>query len=192
MQKKLPSKPLSRNQQVQKLKLFNEKIDLIRRGRFAALVSRPDHGFTLSLAAGAPMTVEKRGADEESTLALVTTLRFFVQERDGVTIAQIADLYDALPVEELAKTSAREAANANEEYLSRPCGVGLNGTNYTNREIFDIFMYGGLAHANEEKRPKYKTLMGSPAAPMMQFLFEDTAVSALLTASQTTALTSLL
>jgi hypothetical protein len=40
-------------------------------------------------------------------------------------------------------------------------------------------MYGGLAHANEDKRPQYEEWMRGPAAPIMQFLFEDIAASIL-------------
>jgi hypothetical protein len=168
---------LSTTEQIQRLKLFNEKIAIVRRGRFRGLVFRPDHGVSISFGSGAPMDIEKRGADEDSTLALVTTLRFFVQERDGITLEQLADLYETLPVEERAKTSARGAANANNEYLERPCGFGLNGDSCTNREVFEIFMYGGLAHANEDKRPKYEERMRGTAAPIMQFIFEDIAAS---------------
>jgi hypothetical protein len=198
MPRKSPLEPLSTSQQIQKLKLFNEKIEVVRRGRFATLVSRPDHGFTIKFGSGAPMDIEKRGADEESTLALVTTLRFFVQERDGISLRQIAHLYEMLAVEERAKTSARGAANANDEFLDRPCGfglnvtshtvdqlvdgyygAGLNGDSHTNREVFEIFMYGGLAHANAEKKLKYDEWMRGPFAPMMQYVFEDIAATIL-------------
>jgi hypothetical protein len=179
MPKNSPPKLLSTPEQIQKLKLFNQKIQLLKRGRFAALVDRTDHGITLNISAGVPMTTEKRGADEESTLALVTTLRFFVQERDGITLGQIADLYESLPVEEQAKTSARGAANAIDEFLERPCGIEIQGKSYSNRDVFEIFMYGGLAHANDDKRPTYEEWMKMPLAPLMQFIFEDTAATIL-------------
>jgi hypothetical protein len=125
---------LTTPEKIRRLRLFNDKIEVVRRGRFSALVSRPDHGITINFGSGVPMDIEKRGADEESTLALVTTLRFFVQERDGITLGKIADLYETLPVEERAKTSARGAAIANDEFLDRQCGFGLNEGHYSNRE----------------------------------------------------------
>lgn len=36
--------------------------------------------------------IEKRGADEEAILALATTLRFFVQERDGISLWLVEQL----------------------------------------------------------------------------------------------------
>src|SRR5665647_1893186 len=41
---KKPSKPLSMSEMLQKLKLFNEKIETVRKGRFVPQVFRPDHG----------------------------------------------------------------------------------------------------------------------------------------------------
>ncbi len=40
-------------------------------------------------------------------------------------------------------------------------------------------MYGGLAHANEDKEPRYREWMKGEAAPIMQFLFEDIAAQIL-------------
>ena len=82
-------KALSTAEKIQRLNLFNYKLEVVRRGRFRTLVTRPDHGITIRFGSGAPMEIEKRGADEDSTLALVTTLRFFVQDRDGITLEQM-------------------------------------------------------------------------------------------------------
>ncbi len=135
------SRTMAIAEKIQKLRLFNEKIEMMRRGRFASLVSRSDHGVTLSISSEAPMAIERRGADEDSTLALAATLRFFVQPKDGITLLQIADLYETLPIEERAKTSARAAAEANGVFLDRLCEFGLNGETFTNREIFEVAGY---------------------------------------------------
>src|SRR5438552_9626672 len=54
--------------------------------------------FAMNFHGEKPLTIEKRGADEEAILALATTMRFFVQETDGISLRQIAEIYESLPV----------------------------------------------------------------------------------------------
>jgi hypothetical protein len=166
---------LTADQKAGKLRLFNEKIEVLRQGRFVPQVFQPDHRVSLHFGHDRPLTTEKCGADQEAVLALATTLRFFVQERDGVNLDQIAGLYESLPVEDRAKTSARVAADGLKRYLDSPSGMGLDGENLTNRRIFEVFMYGGIAHANDDKRPEYEKWIRSPIAQVLQWHFEDIA-----------------
>src|ERR1035441_2037719 len=106
MKKPNQPKPMSVAEKLQKLKLFNEKVDVVRRGRFFQQVS-PEHSVKIHFGQNEPLKIEKRGADEEAVLALAITLRFFVQPGDGIMLKQIADIYDSLPVEDMAKQSAR-------------------------------------------------------------------------------------
>ena len=168
-----PSKSLSMSEMLQRLKLFNEKIETVRRGRFVPQVFRPDHGVTLNFATEKPLKVEKRGADEDAILALAITLRFFCQEKDGISLRQIADIYESLPVEEMDKKSARSAADSVDKYLNTPFPFVINGGAITKRRLFEVFMYGGLAHANDDKRLEYQNWIKSPIVSMMQFYFED-------------------
>jgi hypothetical protein len=161
------------SEMLQKLKLFNEKIETVRRGRFVPQVFRPDHGVTLNFATEKPLTVGKRGADEDATLALAMTLRFFYQPGDGINLWQIANIYESLPVEEMDKKSARSAVDSVEEYLNTPFPFVINGEAITKRRLFEVFMYGGLAHARNDKRLEYENWIKSPIASMMQFYFED-------------------
>ena len=79
-------------------------------------------GFTINFEADMPLNVEKRGPDEDAVLALVTSLRFFVQPRDGISLEQIASLYDSLPVEERARESARSTVESLRNYLDSSLG----------------------------------------------------------------------
>jgi hypothetical protein len=45
-----------------------------------------------------PVKFEKRGSTREATLALVSLLRLFLQPRDKISLWEIADLYERLPV----------------------------------------------------------------------------------------------
>jgi hypothetical protein len=163
---------LSTSEVLKKLKLFNEKIDTVRRGRFVPQVFRPDHGVALTFATEKPVTVQKRGADEDAILALAATLRFFVQQRDGISLWQIADIYEGLAVEEMDKESARSSVDSVDKYLDTPCPFLIDGKAITKRHVFEVFMYGSLAHANDDKRLEYEKWTKGPVADMMEFYFE--------------------
>jgi hypothetical protein len=177
---KAMAKLLSTAEKLKKLKLFNDKIGVLRRRNFIPQVFRPDHGFTLKMdfetqKPQEQLTLEKRGADEEALHAFVTTLRFFVQPKDGIKIEQIAEIYESLPVEEKAKQSARAAADGVNSYLDSATGLNFYGENITRRRLFEVFMYGNLAHANDDKRSEYETWMQHPlAAAIMPTIFEET------------------
>ena len=160
---------------IQRLRLFNEKADTVRRGSFLEKVSRDDHGVTLHLRAGAPLSVEKRGVDEEATLALALTLRFFVQPRDGISLQQVAQVYESIPVPTKYSQSARSAADSVERFLDQPTGLVFQNSPITNRRLFEVFMYGGLAHANDDKRDEFERWTRGPFREMMYYYFEDIA-----------------
>jgi hypothetical protein len=73
----------------------------------------------------------------------------------------------------MAKKSARSAVENVDKYLDGGLGFALNGEVTTNRRLFEVVMYGGLAHANDDKRIEYDRWMKGPAAKFMQFFFED-------------------
>lgn len=160
--------------EITRLCLFNEKAELLRRGRFVSQVLRPDFGFTMKFRENEPTDVERRGADEEATLAAAITFRFFIYERDGIELGQIAELYETLPVSDEEKRRARVAADSVKAFLDSPLEIGVNGKTMSKRRLLYVFMYGGLAHANADKRDEYEKWTKSELAPIMQCLFEET------------------
>ena len=164
-----------------RLKLFNEKAKTLHGRKFIPQVS--NNRFMWSLSADeVTVTYETQGPDEESRLAVVSTLRMFVQPRDGISIPQIAELYEALPVEvdPKAKESARRAADSLKEYFAQHTGITFQGDVLTNGRLFEVFMYGDLAHANDDKRADYEKWMKHPAATPILPVFFDEIVGVLL------------
>ena len=53
------------------------------------------------------------------------------------------------------------------DYLDGETNINSDGENLTRRKIMETFVYGGLSHANEEKRRLWKTWMGNPFAAVM-------------------------
>jgi hypothetical protein len=73
---------------LRRLRLFNEKAEKLQRCSFIEKVFRPDHGVTIHFGEDLPLTVENQGADEEATDALSLTLRFFFNQRDGISLSR--------------------------------------------------------------------------------------------------------
>ena len=176
-------KALSISEKIQKLKLFNEKIEELRRRNFVKQIFGKEHGVTVNFKADAPLNIEKRGADEESRAALALTLRFFVQERDGIKLEQIAEIYESIPELQEEAHHARSSVQSLQGYLDSSTGFSLGniGTDpapgkgvYTNRRLFEAFLWGDMAHANDDKRPDFEALTKkNPFSPVMEWYFED-------------------
>jgi hypothetical protein len=171
--------PKTVGEAVQRLKLFNERLRTLRGRKFIPMMKEAGFTWTFSQDEAA---YETRGPDEEARLAVVSTLRMFVQPRDGISIPQIADLYLSLPVEldPKAKESAQSAANSLQEYFAKPTGITIYDDVLTNGRLFEVFMYGDLAHSNEDKRAGYEKWMQHPAAAPVLPVFFDEIVGELL------------
>ena len=62
----------------------------------------------------------------------------------------MATLYDALPVEDDLKARFHEARDAVNQFLDSDTFINLNGQQVVRRRVFEVFLYGGLAHAGPE------------------------------------------
>ena len=169
------NEPIGTAKAVERLKLFNEKIRTLRDRNFIRQVFNPNHGITFEFDSEKPPTFERLGADEEALHAVATTLRFFVQPRDGIDLEQMAAMYQNLPVEDMAKRSARRAVDILNAYLDSSTGVVLNGRTITRRQLFDVIFYGSIVHANIDKRLEFETWMRDPAVDaLLRTFFEET------------------
>lgn len=82
---------------VKRLRFFNEKAVELAGWSFLSKASSEDAGVTLHMTPEV-FTASRIGADDESTAAMVLTLRFFLQPRDGIHIDEVVSLYKALPI----------------------------------------------------------------------------------------------
>jgi hypothetical protein len=154
------------------LRLFNEKAERLRRTRFVQMTSGERVGVRVSFHADKPLTVEKRGADEEATAALVLTLRFFLQPRDRIQLEQIERLYHALPLpDDLTGRVTRGLKRLNTA-IDRATPIAFNGQPITGRMLLDTFMYGNHAHANDDKRAIYEDWRSGPQGLVLESYFE--------------------
>ena len=174
-------RPKTISEAIQRLKLFNEKATTLQGRKYIPMVTSPNNSFTVRFSPDA-VEYHTQGADEEARLAVVSTLRMFVQPRDGISAEQMAELYEALSVkvDPKAKESARKAADSFKVYFAQPTGITFQTDVLTNERLFEVFMYGNLAHANDDKRAEYEKWMKHPAAAALMPVFFDDIVAVLL------------
>ena len=145
---------------VRTLRLFNDKADKLKSLSFFQKTFNQNTGFNLSWHQGGPPRAERRGPDAESIDAFVLTLRFFVQDNEPTSLRNMARLYAQLPIAEAAKQDFRKARAAINKSLATATFVRFEGRQLMKREVFDVFLWGGLAHANQDKKALYDKWRG--------------------------------
>lgn len=183
------------------LKLFVEKAHKLMSGRFVKYLE--EHGGTNLRyyykkdmdGAGTPgMMIQHEHPDDDAIDAFILTFRYFIQQSERISFKSLADHALSDPglsqewKDEFVKvrTSLNDYLDSNTVITERVVGVEKDkDTGFerhvdethiiTHRELMDTFVYGGLAHANEEKLRVYKRWQSNPLGgfQMMQRVFDD-------------------
>lgn len=164
--------------QISSLRLFNEKVKELLELSFIKAVADPNAGFSLNGKqqedGSFKMRSTIRGPSVEAVKAFVLTFRFFIQDNETTSLRNIASLYDSRNIDPQQRAYFQSARNEINKMLDSPnfFNLSYDGVTPTNRQIMDVFVYGGLAHANPEKYKTYKDWMSfPPAAVMLQACF---------------------
>ena len=147
--------------------LFNDKAEKLNDNNFTKKITSEGFGVSFHAKKDEPVVVEKRLPIDEEIESFVLTIRLFIQDNEACSIRNLANkTYSKLPDYRKEKTDFIEARDKLNLYLDSTddsLSITDNGEILKRREIFDTIVYGGLAHANDEKkRKKYKEWMGHP------------------------------
>jgi hypothetical protein len=156
-----------------RLELFNEKADKLMRSRFKQTMFDQQTGVKISWTAETnEVTTTTTGPDEDSVDAFILTLRFFLQDRDGISFRRLSEIYDAHSVPAGLREEFHTVRDAvNDRLDGQPTlGFNVNGESLTRRRILDVVLYGGLSHAIAAKRT---TCDSWRAIPMLFALIEN-------------------
>jgi len=156
---------MSIKKQINDLMLFNEKATKLESYSFTQIVFNQDTGFTVSLKnirEQPSLEVQRRGPDDEAIDASVLTFRFFIQDNEKSSFQNLASIYDALPISEEKKNNFKEARAYINKELDSTSFLNIDGMTLTYRHILETFIYGGLSHANENKKKEYDIWMLNP------------------------------
>jgi hypothetical protein len=177
--KSLGVRPMTKvDEKIAALRLFNEKVRELLESSFVKAVSSPNAGFSISWErhkdGNFKMSSTVRGPSVEAVKAFVLTFRFFIQDNESISLRNIAALYDSSNIDTQQRAYFQSARDQVNQLLDSPnfFNLNYNGVTPTNRQVMDVFVYGGLAHANPEKYNLYKEWMSfSPSGVILQACF---------------------
>lgn len=153
------------------IELFNEKAEKLSTMRFPRAILSENCGVEISFERQASpnwsIDVRAQRVDDEAVESLALTIRFFVQDNEPCSIRNLSKIYGSrilLPLSERF-LQLRDYLQAHLEMEAQPQPrEGFEGRTMINNDIFQVFLYGGLAHANPVKRRHYLAWRSSEIA----------------------------
>jgi hypothetical protein len=134
---------------------FNRLAAILNESRYLSAVRRGAGIRSIRGEIGKDSVIDYDLPDREELHAFLLTLRLFDQRRDGLRLEQMATLHKSLPVPAELQENSRDVANRLAAYMDRKSKLSLAGHNPTWREIFDVLVYGGHAHVNDDKEDRF-------------------------------------
>jgi hypothetical protein len=156
------------------LRFFNKKADKLLGLSFTNSVFGESTRLEISMEDGGPLKVCRWGPGDEATDAFVLTFRFFIQDNESSSLRNMAEIYEALPISEERKVTFQAIRSGINKFLDRKSMINVDGYHFTEREIIEIFVFGGLSHANLAKEREYEKWMSDvllKALTTSQFVF---------------------
>ena len=136
------------------LELFNEQADILLGSRFgAAMFSRPK--VILKWVQGGPIEDTGERPDPEAVRAFALTFRMFYRDGDEISFREMAELYRGPSVPPDLRDAYRELRDGNNRFLDGELAYTFEGDPIVQRELLEVFLWGGLAHVNPARRKTY-------------------------------------
>jgi len=165
-------------QTVETMVLFIEKANKLTTSRFVQYINDNTKGIQVSWKRGGKPSVDWDAPDGEAVDALVLTLRFFIQANERTSLRSMQNILSDPAISQYWRGRYEKVRDQLNEFLDsspRQMQVGNGGPAFTRRETMEIFVYGGLAHANQQKRRIFEELKKDPFRfPMFEYNFVDT------------------
>ena len=170
----LPYQQMKNSEIIKSLELFNEKAEKLARLSFIETRFKYNSGVSIKISKRDDglydLIQERRGPLEEAIDAFVLTIRFFIQDNEPISFRRLAEIYDMAPIEKKLKEEFILLRNQINTYLDSNSAIAItiNEEMLNHRKILDIVIYGGLSHANTEKKRKYDFWMKSPLKAIIE------------------------
>jgi len=159
---------------IKSLELFNEKAEKLARLSFVETIFKYNSGASIKISKRNDglydLIQERRGPLEEAIDAFVLTIRFFIQDNEPISLRRLAEIYDIAPIEKKLKEKFILLSNQMNAYLDSNSAIAItiNEEMLNHRKILDTVIYGGLSHANTEKKKKYDFWMKIPLKAIIE------------------------
>ncbi len=140
------------------LKLFNEKAEKLLKTRFVKHLKETGKlSASVTLNEGEEVKMTRILPDQDAIDAFVLTYRFFTQDNEKSSFHRLSESFEKLPISSELKKEFLDQRNGLNNYLDTKINMNLYGFTPTKGELIDIFIYGGLAHANSKKKAIYES-----------------------------------
>jgi|AntRauTorckE6833_2_1112554.scaffolds.fasta_scaffold01380_15 hypothetical protein len=156
---------------INSLTLFNERVARLNRSKLAERMKNTSYVLSFDRFTNGEWICAD-GVDEDTVDAFILNVRLLIQDNDGFSIKCLAEnIYSKSAVPDDLRgrfQNARKKWQEHAEAISlfkHPCREG----SFSNRELFDVLMYGGLAHANRDKVDLFFRLTRSGAISALVF-----------------------
>ena len=98
------------------------------------------------------LKTELKGPDDEAIKAYCNDLRKFIQKNDSLKIEKLVPFYQSDLIRDKEKRLFGKEMSEIEKFLKKESNHIVNGKNFTNGEILEIFLYGKFSHRSKETK----------------------------------------
>ena len=167
---------------IRALTLFNERVDRLMRSDLAKRMANPQYTLDYEKMIRREW-ISVDGVTEDTVDAFVLNIRLLVQDQDGFSIRCLAEnVYSHDSVPDDLRSHFDQHRQRWREYIDSESIYRhpLENRSLANGEIFDVLMYGGLAHVNRDKadlfyiltkQGAFSSLICSSFLSSLRFLF---------------------
>jgi len=155
-----------------RLELFNDRVRRIEKTALAQRFADPHYGVDYGRMMAGDWTAVN-GVSQDDVDAFVLNARILIQDGDGISLRCLRrGFYDHACTPSELRMTFEQLVTEWETHLARTSMIGKfrrEEGNFTNGELFDVLMYGGLAHVNPDKVATALLLMRRGAFSTMVF-----------------------
>jgi len=140
--------------------LFNERVEQLTRSELANRMAAPNYALDYEKMMKREW-ISLDGVTEDAVNAFVLNIRPLVQDSDGFSIRRLAnDVYiqNTVPADLRDNFNQQRGKWCEHKSEASPFKHFNEEREFTNGEMFDILMYGGLVHANSAKHDLFRLL----------------------------------
>ncbi|GEM_PF-3223716 len=172
------------------LKIFIERAERVLRSGLVQNVLSHQLGYSMKWKIGEGITIQYPDCHEDDRDAFVLSLRLFIQNNDTISIHNVSQIIETLPVSNTVKEPFRQQRAELNRYLDSNPMFTAFGEPKNYRDLLNTFVYGDLSHFDANLRPAFLRWMTDPLVrPHMktQFLMVCQTISLCLGAFRTIA-----
>ena len=146
---------------------FNSKTKELVESRFAKSIQ--NSGINISGTKGQPIKAVRNGPDLEDIKSVAVTYRLFTLDGDGISIREIAKLYEKLYEKDDLRVEFNKIREALNNFLNTNSIIEFGGKALTNGKIIDRYLYGHLIHLN--KKVEFESWIHS--SPLNELVYNE-------------------